>query len=120
MYVIADIAGFIENVNFDWDKVIALTRRMRAERYVYMGLFLAHRLLGATLPDEIHRSIQKDRKLYRLSHSIVRRLFDNSGKPTPFRFHLLQVSLLQQWTEKVSYTLNVCHEHMRRKRSEMQ
>ena len=58
----------------NWNKVLGLAARLRSERAVYLGLFLAHDLYGVKLPDKIIDKITDDSMI----HSIVKKVYRNS------------------------------------------
>jgi len=63
----------------DWDRVIGLATRMRSERTLYLGLFLAHDLYGVTLPDKILHKITDDSMIYTIAKKVYNNLFRENG-----------------------------------------
>jgi hypothetical protein len=58
---IADVAGLIvRNKNLDWQELLAEARAGGNTRALALGLFLAHDLLGAPLPEEVWQAVRKD------------------------------------------------------------
>ncbi|MDZ4701330.1 MAG: nucleotidyltransferase family protein [Rhodothermales bacterium] len=113
LFMIADLAAFVANNAIDWPVVAERTAALKADRYVAISLLLAHRLCGTELP--AHWA-DADRTLGALADRIERRLFADTGPTRPIAFHLLQARILAGALEKGRYFVNVCLEHVRRKR----
>jgi hypothetical protein len=68
----ADIAWLIQrHPDFDWAYLIALARRERCWRALKLALVLARDRLGATLPREVSRELDGDRKMAVLAKRVV-------------------------------------------------
>ena len=58
----------------DWVRVWSLAKESRSDRFLSIGLWLAHYLLNVVLPSEIMERIQADRQAVRLAGEIGKRL----------------------------------------------
>jgi len=63
----------------NWDRVIGLATRMRSERSLYLGLFLAHDIFGITLPDKILHKITHDSMIYFIAKKVYNNFFRENG-----------------------------------------
>ncbi len=50
---ICDVARLVSSHQMDWQRVVEQARRLSSERMLLLGLFLAHELLGAALPEGV-------------------------------------------------------------------
>jgi hypothetical protein len=76
---VCDVAALLASqTNFDWPSVIRQAHDSRIERMLYLGLHLAHGLLGARVPDEA-RTADADSVVARLTAEVTRGLFDEAG-----------------------------------------
>ena len=58
---ICDVAEVVRaNENLDWELLMSRARELGGERMLLLGLFLAHDLLGARLPEEIRRRAESE------------------------------------------------------------
>ncbi len=112
-FMIADLAALVANNAIDWQVVAERTAVLRADRYVALSLLLAHRLCGTELPAPWAGA---ERALGALADRIIRRLFSEAAPARPIAFHLLQARILPGTFDKGRYFVNVCLEHVRRKR----
>jgi hypothetical protein len=71
---IADVAALISRQPLDWDRALAVTREVGAERILRLGLRLASDMLGAELPPQLRASVQSDRTVAKLASQIESRL----------------------------------------------
>lgn len=118
LYLIVDLAAYISSVPLDWQRVMALGKRLKATRLIHLGIHLAERLFGVRLPRSIASVICEDRTLSNLGDRILHRLFNDPGHEKPLEFHSIQISLFRRWPEKFSYLFLVGLQHVRRKREE--
>jgi putative nucleotidyltransferase-like protein len=73
-----------------WDLVLERARHVGCRRMLLLTLFLAHRLLGAKLPQGPLRSVQTDPVVKRLAAEVRARLFPEAeGPPEAIRFRSL-------------------------------
>src|SRR5262245_51418573 len=64
---ICDIAELIARQQLNWTDLIERAIKTDCERMFYLGLFLAHRLLGASLPNEVRSKTETDEYLQTLA-----------------------------------------------------
>ena len=74
---ICDIAELIacRRDSIAWNVLIARARTLGGERMVLLGLFLAHDLLGASLPVQVLEAIQRDSQIESLAERVNEELF---------------------------------------------
>ncbi|MEE9165893.1 MAG: nucleotidyltransferase family protein [Candidatus Neomarinimicrobiota bacterium] len=76
---ICDVARLIEvHKSLDWGRVIEQAGALGAERILFLGLYLANSLLGASLPEAVSKRVFLDRAVESLAQRIHARLFQNS------------------------------------------
>jgi hypothetical protein len=74
---ICDIAEILRvHQNLHWDALIRQAQTLGCERILYLGLHLAHALLGATLPDEAAEAVRSDSALPALTRQVTQQLAD--------------------------------------------
>jgi len=80
---ICDTSELIRSeVDLDWDDVLRRAEAIRCERVVFIGLLLAHDLLGTVLPAEIIYKATGDSAAQVIAHQVKRRIFEGvSGSP---------------------------------------
>lgn len=68
---VLDVAQLVRAPGLDWNWVFAETRRIRRERVLYLGLYLASRRTGVALPDFIEAELARDPVLPELDAEIA-------------------------------------------------
>jgi hypothetical protein len=58
-----------------WQNTFARAQELGADRMILLGLFLAHHLLGASLPEEVLERIERTRILWSMGNQVCERLF---------------------------------------------
>jgi hypothetical protein len=77
---ICDVAELIEaSPSMDWERVMALAKLSKSLRMVQLGLFLAHSLLHAELPDHVWQELKSDRRIQQLAGHVKHKLFAASS-----------------------------------------
>ena len=87
---ICDIAQVIHTQpELDWQPVLERAQQFHRQRSLLLGLWLAHDLLGAQLPDSVCHEIQADPIVRQLAVQVQARLFSAThiGDTIPFRFY---------------------------------
>ena len=80
--MVCDIAELVRSVDtLDWEAVVAQADALRAGRMLYLGLFLAHDLLGTSLPESVMSRIRTDAVIAGLAGRIRERLFEEDRRP---------------------------------------
>jgi hypothetical protein len=81
---ISDIAELVDanSGRIDWHRLMNQARRQGGERMLLLGLFLAHDLVGARLPEQVSQKIHNDLQVKALADCVSARLFcDVSDTP---------------------------------------
>lgn len=96
------------NANIEWRRVIQRAQVVRAQRMLYLGLFLATDLLGLELPREVTDQISADVKIKSLASSVRAWLFDQPDEP-PNVFALLgfQLKTRERVTDRIRYVFRL-------------
>lgn len=77
---ICDVAELIRaHPTMDWQRVMALAKSSKSLRMVQLGLFLAHAVLQAELPEHIWKKLKADRKTQQLAAHVQHNLFAVNG-----------------------------------------
>jgi hypothetical protein len=114
---ICDVAFHLHrNPDMDWERTFEVAYGMPSERILFLGLLLAHELLGATLPKEVQQRIQSDPTAKSLAVQVYRRLFSNEndppGKGKRFLFFsesdLFYLRGRERCRDKLTYLLHFC------------
>jgi hypothetical protein len=58
-----------------WSTIFSRAQELGAERMLLLGLFLAHQLLGASLPADVLQRLQQSKILWDLANQVCERLF---------------------------------------------
>ena len=102
---ICDVAELIKRQQLNWATLMDRAIKTDCERMFYLGLFLAERLLGASLPAEVRAKLEIDEYLQTLTEGITARLFSGtehipatSGQVFRFNF-----SLRKSWRGRAKY-----------------
>lgn len=106
---ISDIDALIHaNPDLDWHQLIKLQRALGSNRLVFLGLFLAKRLLSTTIPKEVWQQIQSDPVVADLAVQVIKQLFSETpvSKIDGFIFQLRvrerfqdRIKLLWKWMQ---------------------
>jgi hypothetical protein len=87
---ICDIAELISaHQKIDWNRVLEQAVTLNGTRMLLLGLFLANRLLGVTLPEEISLRVRTDPLVKSLAEQVCKRLFQY----TPIQSGMLETNL---------------------------
>lgn len=105
---IAELINSHEDMN--WSRIEALARKMRCERMLFLGVFLAYELFKITLPDHMINRINSDLAL----QSIAKGVYDNifyrswdSERPPGSDFSLFHMKIRDRFSERVRYGLSL-------------
>ena len=70
------VAGLVQSrPDLDWDKVWNFSQTFGCRRVVLLGLFLAEKVLGLEVPEEVKGKITADKKVGELSKEICKKMF---------------------------------------------
>jgi hypothetical protein len=105
---ICDVATLIEaNPGMDWEQVLTQAGKTGSRRMLFLGLFLAEDLLGASIPGNIRQQVDDDLKVKSLALAVHRRLFPRANsRPRVWeniRFHL---KVRERLRDKGRYVVN--------------
>ena len=70
---VAELVG--SHAEMDWRRIQNLVTDLRCERILFLGLFLAHDLLGAPLPARVLEMLKNDARIPKLAGEIYKNLF---------------------------------------------
>ncbi|HEX9918919.1 MAG TPA: nucleotidyltransferase family protein, partial [Pyrinomonadaceae bacterium] len=78
---ITDIAQLLEvQADLNWTSLLEHARRTGTARMLLLGLYVAHDLLGARLPEQVEEQLQADPEIARLANQIYARLFEDGSE----------------------------------------
>jgi hypothetical protein len=78
---ICDLAGLTyRGVGVDWRSLLSRAEGCRSRRALFLGLHLAHELIGAAIPSDFIALMRADRTVERLARRVVRAMFLNFGE----------------------------------------
>jgi Uncharacterised nucleotidyltransferase len=105
---ICDVAEQIRShQDIRWEQVMARARAVGGERMVLLGLFLASRLLGTALPEEVWRRVRADPAVKELTGQVSEQLFSDatgvSGLFGGAYFHPLHLKMNERLPDKIRY-----------------
>jgi len=108
MESLSSLAGLIQSTEeMDWMRIEALAKRMRCERILRLGLFLAWDLFNVYLPEDIVKMVEKDFKLPGLASTVYKNLFkENNGSGESeinSKFSMFHLRARDRWSEKIRY-----------------
>ena len=102
---ICDVAQLLRTCpTLDWDRLMAQAKASGGQRMLFLGLSLAHDLLGAPLPPKIEERVRRDRPTARLTRQIKHQYFEGpleiikNWKETIFPFQLVD-----HWPDRLLY-----------------
>lgn len=118
LYMLVDMAACMVNIDLNWVKIVALTKRIKAERMLGLGVLLVNILFEVPVPKQLEGLIKNDTSLPALAGQVLFRIFDDEADSKPLQFHRIQAGLFPRWAEKARYFGYVTAEHWKRKRAE--
>jgi hypothetical protein len=97
---ICDIAEFLRlPPELNWPAILEQAKRLRSERILFLGLFLAKDLLEAPLPEEVWRKVRADPVVQRLAIQVHQWLF---GKPpVGLKKYFFHLKIREQFKDKL-------------------
>jgi len=106
---VAELVG--SHAGMDWRRIQNLVTELRCERILFLGLFLAHDLLGAPLPDHILDRVEADPKVQKLAMALYKNLFLKDGESPKNeinpKFSLFHLQVREKFFEKIRYALHL-------------
>ena len=98
---VCDMAAVIRaHPTLDWKSVLERAEHVGCTRMVLVGVYLAHRLLNAALPDPVGAALPSAPHVPSLAGRIMRRLMDPSpAAPQLWHSWAIHLRLRDQWTD---------------------
>jgi hypothetical protein len=110
---ICDIAELINaHQSIDWEEILEQARLLGCTRILFLGLLLAHELLGAALPQTVLLEIQANPTVKSLTLQVRDRFFQNTYIPPDtieipikrlFRSAIFNFRIRERWQDKLPY-----------------
>jgi hypothetical protein len=102
---ISDVAELVARQTINWQVLLERAARTDCERMVLLGLYLAHSLLGATLPAEVQRCCASDKRLLALAADVTRRLLSGSDQipATSSQIFRYNFGVRKSWSARARY-----------------
>jgi hypothetical protein len=105
---LCDLAELIQNNNFDWELLLARAESLEKERVLFLGIFLAKKVLKASIPDNIWQLAEKNLSFKLSTGQINEFLFtqDFDGL-LALKWHLFNLQAFKTILEKSKYCWQV-------------
>lgn len=102
---ICDVAQLLRTrPDLDWERLMVQARSSGGWRMLFLGLYLAHDLLGALLPPEIEQAVRNDRHTLKLANQITRRYFEAPLTVIkPWKETLFPLQLIDRPSDRLAY-----------------
>ena len=102
---IADIAQLLEiHPELKWSELLKRARRTGTERMLLLGLFVAHDLLGAKMPEGVIGQLESDREIIKMARQIYSQLFAEGNKASGISgYFLFQLKARRRLRDKFNY-----------------
>jgi hypothetical protein len=102
---ICDVAELIRRRKIDWSSLIDRVMKTDSERMFYLGVYLADRLLGTNVPDEVRIKFESDHQLQTIAESIIDRLFSGTEHvpASPRQIFRFNFGLRKSWRGRARY-----------------
>ena len=103
---ICDVARLlvVSSGEIDFSRVMSRASSLGAARMVLLGLFLAHQVLGASVPAEILNQAKQDAPVLRLARNVEDSIFDREAITTSeLDSHRFFLQARERWREKFLY-----------------
>ena len=99
---LCDIAMLLHTYpTLDWENAIATAKQWGAQRMLYLGLYLAHTWLGATLPVSVLQKVLSDSAVSDLAIQVDERLF-KEGSQRFLAATRYQIQARERWQDKAT------------------
>ena len=113
---VCDVAELVRahKREIDWEKIQQQACKQGIQRMLRLGLFLAHELLEADLPDEILRQAFADATTKQLAQQIRKRLFTPADRPLgKFKRVIFLIRTKDHWLEGGKFCLRYISQYCR-------
>ena len=110
--MISSIAELVRShTDIDWMQVTNLATKLRCERILLLGLFLAHDFLGAPLPARVLEMLKDDARIPKLAKEIYKNLFLDRADSVEIginpKFSSFHIKVREKLSEKIRYGLHL-------------
>ena len=105
---VCDLTEFVRvHEGIAWGGLIDRVEALGCRRVLFLGLFLAHDLLGAPLPAEIEKTIRADSSVRSLAVRVHDRLFRQEDVPTAtLQSSLFNLRVTERLQDRIRYCLH--------------
>jgi len=86
-----------------WPSLLRQAHDLRGSRMLLLALYLAHTLLGASLPEAIAARIEADPAVHTLAEQVTNRLFDQEHGWTEMQQALFYLHVREDWRDRLQY-----------------
>ncbi|HET6863499.1 MAG TPA: nucleotidyltransferase family protein [Pyrinomonadaceae bacterium] len=102
---ICDISELISRHEINWKVLLDRSTQTASERMFLLGLVLAEKLFGTSLPPLVKERCESDRSLKALGDTIVGRLFagDDQAQPSTADTFWYNIAVRKSWKARVRY-----------------
>jgi hypothetical protein len=106
--MICDISELMRHdENIDWTLLVKRARQSNSERMLYLGLYLAHDLLGASLCESLAGNVINDREISSLAAGAYQLLFTKKGKRASFaKQNFFYLKTMSRARDRMRYCLD--------------
>jgi hypothetical protein len=103
-----DIAGVVQSQPLDWTLVGERSRDLGIQRILAIGLLLAHRLLGAPVPDSLRESWQGNREIDSLYNQVAQHMpgAEEYSAESPEYFRLM-LRLRERLSDRIRFAFRL-------------
>ncbi|MFI5108150.1 MAG: nucleotidyltransferase family protein [Terriglobales bacterium] len=102
---LADVAELVvSNPHWDWEYVLDQARRAGGLRMLLLGVVLANRLLGTTIPRDLEQPLARDPAVERIADSVSRDLV-RGELPTYVKSQLYLLRVRERWQDRLQYVV---------------
>jgi Uncharacterised nucleotidyltransferase len=110
---VCDVAELVRShPNFDWNQVFVRASTWRCRRMLYLGLAVAHLLLGTPLPAAVLERLEADVEVMALAHRMPAGLLSDAYEGiTEEQAGALYFSVKDSWLERWRLGLVLCRSH---------
>jgi hypothetical protein len=100
---LVDVAELIRHQpQLDWTRIMAAAAMSRGKRQLALGLYLAHHLLDAPLPEPVRAEIAAQPWLNAMACQVSQRLFQSPAPElTPLELASFRLKILDTWPQRI-------------------
>jgi hypothetical protein len=103
-----DIAQLVRVGDVDWNRVARRATALGINRIVGVSIFLAHRLLGAPLPAELHTIMDDDPEVQNLAAEIIGGMSENIEiDPESFAYFRLMLRIRERVSDRMRFLMRL-------------